>query len=96
MLTPSSDAMIQGMDQGSQQAQSMLPSPTNPMGKARSRNVFQGPITTMKQGALEMASAISAQGDAYRPIAEKFYKMVYELAKIDNELNDLAMENDKQ
>jgi hypothetical protein len=90
MLPPGSQAMVQGMEQGNQQAQSMLPSAQNPMGKAAARSPFEGPINTMKQMALELASGIGQQGDAYRAEAEKFYKFVYELEKINGSLKKLA------
>lgn len=89
-LTPGANAMIQGMEQGNQQAQSMLPSASNPMGKASARSPFEGPINTMKQMALELASSIGQQGDAYRAEAEKFYKMVYELERTNGQLKKLA------
>jgi hypothetical protein len=90
MLTPDSQAMMQGMTQGNQQAQSMLPSASNPQGKAAGRNPFEGTINTMKQMALEIAAAIGSQGDAYRPEAVKFYKMVAELEKVNVQLKNLA------
>jgi hypothetical protein len=94
MITPDSQAMMQGMQQGNQQAQSMLPSATNPQGKAAARNPFEGSLTTMKQMALELAAAIGQHGDAYRPEAVKLYKMVAELEKLNVQLKNLAEQGD--
>lgn len=91
-LTPQGQAMIQGTQQGNQQAQSMLPSAFQTQGRAQPTNPYEGSLNLIVTQIMEVASGVGGQGQAYREQKERLYKFAYEIQKLNNQLTDMAME----
>jgi len=83
-------AMLMGIGQGAHQAQAILPNPYQPTGKAQAKNPFQGSIDLIINQILEINHQLSQQGDQFRGCTEKLFKVTFDLAKINNELTDIA------
>lgn len=91
MLPPPANAMLTGMQQGDQQAQSIIPSTYQPQGKAAPQNPWEGVLSLINSQILEVASGVGKQGQAYRAQSEKLLKIAYEIKKINNQLLDIAI-----
>jgi hypothetical protein len=92
MLTPQAQAMVQGMQQGNKDAQSILPSAYQPQGRAQPRNRWEGVLNMINTHLLEVAAGVGQQGQQFRDQVEKLYKLAYELKKLNNQLTDIAVE----
>lgn len=92
MLTPQTQAMVQGMQQGSQQAQSILPSTFQPQGRSGPSNPWEGVLNMIQSQILEVAAGVGQQGLAYNDQKERLYKFAYELQKLNNQLTDMAID----
>lgn len=88
MYPPQTQALMQGMEKG----KSMLPSQNNPQGRAAAKNPWEGTIQMYCDGILQVASQLGDQGDAYRDLKVKLYKLAYELSKTNNEITELVEE----
>ena len=93
MLTPSSQAMLQGMQQGDEQAQSILPSSYQPQGRAAPTNPWEGTLSMIIASVLTVAHGVGQQGDNVAKMEEsKLLKISYELGKIRDRLTKLAQD----
>lgn len=92
MLTPQAQAMMQGMQSGSREAQSILPSTFQPQGRAQPTNPFEGVLNLVSNQILQVAHGVGQQGQAYRDCKEKLLKLAYEIQRVNNELTDMAIE----
>jgi hypothetical protein len=102
MLTPETQAMIQGIQQGQQQGQQtmqgqqpmrqagVLPSAFQTQGRPIPTNPFEGPIDFIKDKLLEIAASVGQEGDAYKEIEVSLMKKAYELADINRKLTKIA------
>lgn len=92
MLTPQTQAMISGLQQGDRQAQSILPSAFQPQGRPQPTNPWEGILNMIQQNILEVAAGVGKQGMAYNDQKERLYKFAYEIQKLNNQLTDMAIE----
>lgn len=91
-LTPQSQAMFQGMQDGQRQAQSILPSAFQPQGRGQPTNPWEGTLNMIVSQIMEVAAGVGSQGQAYREQKERLYKFAYEIQKLNNSLTDMAEE----
>ena len=95
-MNPSTMAMMQGISQGSQEAQSILPNQYQPQGKAMPQNPYQGTFDTIIDQLIGLAKSIRDQGvEGTRDLAEKVSKCSHELTKVNNALTDLAQKGNE-
>ena len=91
MLTPQGQAMIQGTQQGNQQAQSIIPSTFQPQGRAQGKNPYQGLLDLIVEKILSVAASVGEQGEAYREQKTELLKTAYGLQKLNDKLSDIAI-----
>lgn len=84
------NAMMSGMAQGDAAARSILPNAYQPRGKAQANNPFQGTIDSIIDQILQIAYEVRGQGDANRDCVDRFYKVTFDLAKINKDLSERA------
>ena len=92
MLTPATQAMVSGMQQGQQQASSILPSAFQPQGRAQPTNPWQGVLDSVNNQLLQVAYGVGQQGQAFREFQARLLKLAYETTKLSNELTETAAE----
>jgi hypothetical protein len=89
-LTPQGQAMLQGMQQGNQQAQSIIPSTFQPQGRAQGVNPWKGFLDLICSKLLEISDQVGQQGQAYDDEKVELLKHAYTLAKLNQRLTDIA------
>jgi hypothetical protein len=93
MLPPAANALVQGINQGNQQAQQILPNAFQPRGGQEIKSPYDGSFMWLVDSLNEYGSAISKNGDKYRALAQDLYKASSIVEKVRNKLNDLAAGN---
>jgi hypothetical protein len=93
MLPPAANAMMQGIGQGQQQAQQIMPSAFQPRGGQDIKSPYDGNLIWLVDSINEYGSAISKNGDKYRALAQDLYKASSIVEKVRTKLNDLAAGN---
>src|ERR1700727_1812834 len=93
MLPPAANAMLQGIGQGNQQAQQIVPNAFQPRGGQAIKSPYDGNLVFLVDSINEYGSAISKNGDKYRALAQDLYKASSIVEKVRNKLNDLAAGN---
>lgn len=83
-------AMLQGAQQGSAEAQSILPNVYQPQGRGVPQNPFQGSLDSMVDNLLSMAKQVRDQGDKFRAEGEDIYQIALKLSKVNARLTDIA------
>lgn len=95
MLDPQTGAIMQGLSNGEQQAKSIIPNASQPLGRGQFVNYYEGELKRCMSSLLGVAAGISMRGgDALRGQTQKLYKMVYEIDKLNDDLNDIAKGQD--
>lgn len=93
MIPPTAAAMLQGMQQGDQQAQSIIPSSYQPQGRAKATNPWEGTIALIIGQLLQISSEVGGQGEnTAKEEKAKLMKITYELQRINNSLTKKAEE----
>jgi hypothetical protein len=95
MMPQQAQAMMTGINQGQQQANSILPSVYQPKGKAAARNPWEGSLDIIADQLLTIASQINDQGGAYRDHTEELYALAYKVKKTNNALTKCAQEGNE-
>ena len=93
-MSPQQQAIVTGVQQGTQAGQSILPNSYQPQGKAVARNVFEGVLTNMVADMMQVAAGIGNQGDMFREEKQQMLKLAYELQKLNNRLTKLAQDGE--
>ena len=93
MLPPAANAMLNGVQQGNQQASQMLPNSYQPRGAQEIKSPYDGNLIWLVDMINEYGSAISKNGDKYRALAQDLYKASSICEKVRNKLNELAAGN---
>jgi hypothetical protein len=91
-MNPQTNALMSGFQQGDQQAQSMLPNASQPMGRPQPKNILEGTLNRIASDLLAAAHIVGQQGDAYRKEKERLMKLATEVTKTNNSLTDIAQE----
>lgn len=93
MIPPTTAAMLQGIQQGDQQAASILPSVSQAQGRAQPSNPWRGSLDLIRDQVLQVAAALSNQGDNVAQEEKvKLFKIVYEIERINKALDKQAQE----
>jgi len=91
-MPPQSQAILQGLSQGDQAAQSMLPNTYQPQGRAKPQNPWQGSLDTVVDQLLSLSNSIRQQGDGFREIAEELVKAAHTVTKQNNAITKFVQE----
>ena len=81
-------AMMRGVGQGSDQAQSIMPNSYQPQGKAQPQNPFQGSLDLIVERLLSLGHQVKQQGEKFRSEGDELYTMAAKLAKLNSSLTD--------
>jgi hypothetical protein len=93
MLPQAANAALQGIQQGQQQTQQILPNAFQPRGGQEVKSPYDGNLMWLVDSINEYGSAISKNGDKYRALAQDLYKASSIVEKVRTKLNDIAAGN---
>ena len=80
---------MDGLNEGQQQARSMLPSAFQPKGKAKPQNPWKGTLENCNDMILSVADQLGKQGDEFRDIKVKMMKIAFDITKANNDIDNL-------